>query len=108
MNLSSQRMPALDLSPIVGESWRKGDDYLTLNIWTPDPGTQRPQGLVGEDPPFELARRVHQTWITFAATGDPGWAPFGIQQRKVMRINTAWEILNDPRSIERHAWDGVR
>jgi para-nitrobenzyl esterase len=33
-------MPGLDLRPIVGESWRKGDDYLTLNIWTPDPGAQ--------------------------------------------------------------------
>jgi para-nitrobenzyl esterase len=33
-------MPGLDLRPIVGESWRKGDDYLTLNIWTPDPGAR--------------------------------------------------------------------
>ena len=37
---SSQRMPGLDLRPIVGESWRKGDDYLTINIWTPDPGAR--------------------------------------------------------------------
>ena len=35
-DLSAQRMPGLDLRPIVGESWRKGDDYLTLNIWTPE------------------------------------------------------------------------
>ena len=40
VDLSLQRFPGLDLSPIVGESWRKGDDYLTLNIWTPDPGAQ--------------------------------------------------------------------
>src|SRR6266487_2213998 len=40
VDLSSQRMPGLDLRPIVGESWRKGDDYLTLNVWTPDPGAQ--------------------------------------------------------------------
>jgi para-nitrobenzyl esterase len=40
MDLSSQRMPGLDLRPIVGESWCKGDDYLTLNIWTPDAGAQ--------------------------------------------------------------------
>src|SRR5438128_9697488 len=37
---SSQRIPGLDLSPLFGEGWRKGEDYLTLNIWTPDPGTQ--------------------------------------------------------------------
>ena len=72
------------------------------------PGLFGPQGLVGEDPPVELARRVHQTWITFAATGNPGWVPFSAQQHQVMRINTAWEILNDPRPIERHAWDGAR
>src|SRR2546428_6158650 len=40
VDLSSQRMPGLDLRPIVGESWRKGDDYLTLNVWTTDPGAQ--------------------------------------------------------------------
>src|SRR5215472_16086077 len=40
VDLSSQRFPGLDLSPISGESWRKGDDYLTVNVWTPDPGTQ--------------------------------------------------------------------
>src|SRR5215469_1996990 len=39
-DLSSQRFPGLDLSPIAGESWRKGECYLTLNIWTPDPGAQ--------------------------------------------------------------------
>jgi para-nitrobenzyl esterase len=72
------------------------------------PGLTGPQGLVGEDPPVELARHVHQTWINFAATGDPGWAPFSTQQRQVMRINTEWEIVNDPRSIERQAWDGAR
>lgn len=72
------------------------------------PGLIGPQGLVGEDPPVELAKRIHQTWITFAATGDPGWAPFSTQLHQVMRINTAWEILNDPRPIERQAWDGAR
>jgi len=142
VDLSSQRMPGLDLRPIVGESWRKGDDYLTLNVWTPDPGAQGlpvmvfiyggkldachglelgfvfdtldtpgltgPEGLVGENPPVELARRVHHTWITFATTGDPGWIPYNTQQRSVMRINTTWEILTDPRSVERQAWDGAR
>lgn len=27
---------ALDLAPLVGEGWIEGDDYLNLNIWTPD------------------------------------------------------------------------
>src|SRR5689334_4461186 len=35
-DLSSRSIPGFDLSPIIGEGWRKGDDYLTLNVWTPD------------------------------------------------------------------------
>jgi para-nitrobenzyl esterase len=30
----------LDIVPLVGSGWRKGDDYLNLNIWTPDPGAK--------------------------------------------------------------------
>jgi para-nitrobenzyl esterase len=34
---------AIDIEPIVGAGWTKGDDYLTLNVWTPsDHGTKRP------------------------------------------------------------------
>ena len=40
VDLAAQRFPGLDLSPISGESWRKGDDYLTLNVWTPDPSAR--------------------------------------------------------------------
>lgn len=67
-----------------------------------------PEGLVGEHPPVELASRVHRTWVTFATTGNPGWTPYNVQQRSVMRINTTWEILTDPRPVERQAWDGAR
>jgi para-nitrobenzyl esterase len=28
---------AIDISALVGDGWAKGDDYLTANIWTPDP-----------------------------------------------------------------------
>ncbi len=33
----------------------------------------RPGGLLGPEVPEPLARRVHQAWVRFAATGDPGW-----------------------------------
>jgi para-nitrobenzyl esterase len=72
------------------------------------PGLTSPEGMVGENPPTELAKRMHSTWITFARTGDPGWVPYNTQQRQVMRINTTWEILTDPRPVERRAWDGAR
>ena len=28
---------ALDITPLVGSGWVKGDDFLNVNIWTPDP-----------------------------------------------------------------------
>jgi para-nitrobenzyl esterase len=36
-------MDVIDLTPLVGDGWRQGDDYLNANIWTPDPiGSGRP------------------------------------------------------------------
>lgn len=72
------------------------------------PGLTGPEGMVGENPPVELARRVHNTWITFATTGDPGWVPYNTLQRAFMRINTTWETLTDAHPLERQAWNGVR
>ena len=34
--------PGLDLSPIVGDGWRPGEDYLALNIWAPAQGAGHP------------------------------------------------------------------
>lgn len=62
----------------------------------------------GENPPVELARQVHRTWIDFATSGYPGWASYNVQQRAVMRIHTSWEVLADPHSDERRAWHGIR
>jgi para-nitrobenzyl esterase len=32
--------PKLDTKPLVGHGWRRGDDYLTVNVWTPDPAAR--------------------------------------------------------------------
>ncbi|GAB2671670.1 carboxylesterase family protein [Saccharopolyspora gloriosae] len=32
-----------------------------------------PRGLLGEAPDVELADVLHRAWVSFAATGDPGW-----------------------------------
>lgn len=29
--------PGLDVVPLVGTGWSPGDDYLNVNVWTPDP-----------------------------------------------------------------------
>lgn len=63
------------------------------------------QGLLGPDePPVGLATRVHETWIRFAATGDPGWDPYEPGRRTTMRIDADWTRIDDPRSRERRAW----
>lgn len=32
-----RNLGAIDLAPYFGNGWSRGDDYLTLNVWTPDP-----------------------------------------------------------------------
>jgi para-nitrobenzyl esterase len=32
--------PGLDLTPLVGNGWQRGDDFLTVNICTPDAGAR--------------------------------------------------------------------
>jgi para-nitrobenzyl esterase len=33
-------IPGLDLSALVGDGWRPGAEYLTVDVWTPDPGAK--------------------------------------------------------------------
>jgi para-nitrobenzyl esterase len=62
------------------------------------------QALTGPNPPQELATLLHQTWITFARTGDPGWAAFDSTHPVMTFSETGAELVQDPRSAERLAW----
>ncbi|MGW3150420.1 carboxylesterase/lipase family protein [Streptomyces sp. NPDC001177] len=69
------------------------------------PQLHGPGGLLGPDqPPADLAARMHQTWVRFATAGNPGWASYDNERRATMRINAEWTQLDDPRSQERQAW----
>lgn len=69
------------------------------------PRLRGPGALLGPDePPAELATRMHATWIRFAATGDPGWDPYDTERRPTMRIDTEWTRVDAPRSREQQAW----
>lgn len=72
------------------------------------PGLVGPLGMVGEHPPANLAQRMHRAWIDFATTGRPGWAPYTAEQHNVMRIDSTWDLVTDPHSAERVAWEGAR
>ena len=32
----TRAFPIVDISPLVGDGWQKGDDFLTANLWVPD------------------------------------------------------------------------
>lgn len=33
-----REIPGLDLSAVVGSGWKRGPEFLTVDVWTPDPG----------------------------------------------------------------------
>ncbi|MBD0419317.1 carboxylesterase/lipase family protein [Streptomyces sp. TRM S81-3] len=69
------------------------------------PELNGPAALLGPDkPPADLADRMHETWIRFAATGEPGWDPYDTDRRATMHIDAEWTQVDDPRSQERQAW----
>ncbi|GGT30369.1 carboxylesterase/lipase family protein [Nonomuraea spiralis] len=69
------------------------------------PGLRGPAALLGSDePPADLADRMHRTWVQFATTGNPGWDPYDAERRATMRIDAEWTQLDDPRGEERRAW----
>ncbi|MCT2593073.1 carboxylesterase family protein [Streptomyces sp. N2-109] len=68
------------------------------------PALHGPHALLGpEAPPADLAARMHAAWVAFAATGEPGWEPYGTT-RRVMRIDGAWTLTEDPHGPVRRAW----
>ncbi|MFI8191700.1 carboxylesterase/lipase family protein [Streptomyces sp. NPDC085946] len=69
------------------------------------PQLHGPAALLGPDqPPADLAARMHETWVRFARTGNPGWDPYDDEHRATMRIDARWTQVDDPRSRERQAW----
>ena len=64
--------------------------------------------LWGPDPPRVLAAAMHDAWVAFAHTGDPGWDTYDPDGRHTMRFDVASSVVSDPRSERRAAWDGIR
>ncbi|MFE2011420.1 carboxylesterase/lipase family protein [Streptomyces sp. NPDC059491] len=66
--------------------------------------------LLGTRPPQALADAVHGAWVSFAKTGDPGWAAYEKTARTTMTFGAAPRsaAVADPRAAERLLWEGVR
>ena len=56
-----------------------------------------------------MARTMHTAWHTFARTGNPGdgWPRYEASSRNVMRFDLQSEVVADPDSAEREAWEGL-
>jgi carboxylesterase type B len=70
------------------------------------------QPLLGTNPPQPLADTMHAAWVGFAATGECPWPQYVAQVvpggRATMRFDVASEVVDDPQSLERTLWAGVR
>ncbi|MFJ2306617.1 carboxylesterase/lipase family protein [Streptomyces sp. NPDC087787] len=64
--------------------------------------------LVGPHPPQPLADAMHEAWLSFAKTGNPGWPAYDTTSRTTMVFANAPVCEDDPRGQERLLWDGVR
>lgn len=66
------------------------------------------QVRLGDHPPQELATAMHDAWVRFATTGEPGWAPYELGDRTTMVFDSKSSTQSDPPRQERIAWAGRR
>jgi para-nitrobenzyl esterase len=60
--------------------------------------------LAGPNPPQALADRMHAAWVSFASTGDPGWAAVDGSWPVMIFDEPADRLVLDPRGDERMLW----
>jgi carboxylesterase 2/para-nitrobenzyl esterase len=64
--------------------------------------------LHGPNPPQALADTMHRAWVSFVATGDPGWPKYDLVRRATMHFDTTPAVVDDPLAGERKIWEGIR
>ena len=55
----------------------------------------------------KVADAVSSTWIRFARTGNPGWAPYDPRTRATMVFNVDSKVVDDPRRAQRMLFETV-
>ena len=58
--------------------------------------------------PQGLADTMHKAWCDFIKTGEPGWPAYDTSTRATMFFDDVCEVVENPDSEERAAWDGIR
>jgi para-nitrobenzyl esterase len=67
--------------------------------------------LLGPTPPPEteaLGTRLRADWTAFAATGDPGWPRYDVQQRLVQVYDVEPVVVAYPEETSRRLWQDHR
>ena len=59
------------------------------------------QNLLGDNPPQELATRMHKAWIDFATHGNPGWSAYDTDTRAFMNFDVTSEQSQDWAALDR-------
>jgi para-nitrobenzyl esterase len=55
----------------------------------------------------KLSIEMQDAWLSFARSGDPGWAPYTSSRRTTMLFGEKSAPVDAPRDEERRAWNGV-
>jgi len=58
--------------------------------------------------PQDVADVMHDAWTRFIRDGDPGWQPYELSTRSNMKFDDHSEVVSDPDTLIRPAWDGIR
>ncbi len=66
------------------------------------------EGLVGANPPQQVADAMHAAWVAFATSGNPAWPQYDLKRKATMRFDTSSELVEDPRAAERVLWEDRR
>ena len=64
--------------------------------------------LLGDAPSQAVADHVHQVWVDFITTGDPGWAAYDTTSRTTGLLGDSTTVTGDPSAAERACWNEIR
>jgi para-nitrobenzyl esterase len=71
-------------------------------------GRDELQPLIGDNPSQAVADTVHDVWVRFITTGQPGWAAYETTSRITALLSDVINAVSDPAADERALWDGIR
>lgn len=86
-------------TPVDGGKWKAPHSIEHAMVFD---NVAKSASMVGTGPDAQkVADTVSETWIRFARTGDPGWAPYTPEKRTTMVFNVESKVVDDPRKAER-------